>query len=179
MQAQLLLAQGHTLDELGWDNHDAKDPPPRSFSIRLRLCAEDPNNNFSLGIGKVTDFFVPNGHGIRVDTHIDTGSSPLIVGANFDNLLAKIIITASSWEAAVRKAQRVLADTRIEGVTTNINLLRGIVSHDEFTADTIDTQWLGSNLEYILQQGARVSASLRKDSELHQTYYSAKAMHGP
>lgn len=166
VQTQLLLAQGHSLHQLGLDYVDPKDPPPRLFSIQLRLCAEDPNNNFSLGIGKITDSFVPSGHGIRVDTHIDTGFSPLIVGSNFDNLLAKIIVTASSWEATVRKAQRVLTDTRIAGVTTNINLLRGIVAHDDFTAGAIDTQWLGSNLGHILQLGGTVSTTLRRDNTL-------------
>lgn len=165
VQIQLLLAQGHSLRQLGLDYVDPKDPP-RSFSIQLRLCAEDPNNNFSLGIGKITDFFAPNGHGIRVDTHIDTGSSPLIVGSNFDNLLAKIIVTASNWESTVRKAQRALADTRIVGVTTNINLLRGIVAHDDFMAGAIDTQWLGSNLGHILQLGETVSATLRRSHTL-------------
>ena len=163
VQTQLLLAQGHSLHQLGLDYVDPKDLPPRSISIQLRLCAENPNNNFSLGIGKITDFFVPSGHGTRVDTHIDTGSSPLIVGSNFDNLLAKIIVTASNWEAIVRKAQRVLADTRIAGVTTNINLLRGIVAHDDFMAGAIDTQWLGSNLGQIIQLGEIVSASLLKE----------------
>ncbi|ODM15436.1 hypothetical protein SI65_09039 [Aspergillus cristatus] len=176
VQTQLLLAQGHSLHQLGLDYVDLKDLPPRSFSIQLRLCAEDPNNNFSLGIGKITEFVVPSGHGIRVDTHINTGSSPLIVGSNFDNLLAKIIVTASSWEATVRKAQRILADTRIAGVTTNINLLRGIVAHGDFMAGAIDTQWLGSNLGQTLQLGETVSASLRKDSTLSSPASQAISM---
>lgn len=176
VQTQLLLAQGHSLDQLGLGYVDPKEPLPRSFSIQLRLCAEDPNSNFSLGIGKITDFFVPSGHGIRVDTHIDTGSSPLIVGSNFDNLLAKIIVTASSWEATVRKAQRVLADTRIAGVTTNINLLRGIMIHGNFMAGEIDTQWLGSNLGQTLRLGETVSASLRKDDTLSSPSSQAISM---
>lgn len=164
VQTQLLLAQGHSLRQLGLDPISAWDAPPKSFSIQLRLCAEDPHNNFSLGIGKITGFNVPGGNGIRVDTHVDTsGSSPLIVSADFDNLLAKIILTASTWEATVRKAQRVLADTRISGVSTNINLLRGIIAHDDFLAGRSDTQWLGSNLEGIIKLGDKESVSLRKD----------------
>ena len=165
VQTQLLLAQGHSLHQLGLSPVSTQDPPPQSFSIQLRLCAEDPNNNFSLGIGKITEFKVPGGNGIRVDTHVDTsGSSPLTVSTDFDNLLAKIIVTASTWEATVRKAQRVLADTRIAGVSTNINLLRGIIAHDDFLIGRADTQWLGSNLEGILRLGNTASASLRKDN---------------
>lgn len=165
VQTQILLAQGYSLADLGLSGRHSQDPPPNPFSIQLRLCAEDPNNNFSLGIGKITEFGVPTGSGVRVDTHIDTsGFSPLIVGANFDNLLAKIIVMASNWETTVRKAQRVLADTRIAGVTTNISLLRGIVAHEDFMAGSVDTQWLGLNLGSILKLGESVSASSQKKS---------------
>jgi acetyl/propionyl-CoA carboxylase alpha subunit len=84
------------------------------------------------------------------------------VGSNFDNLLAKIIVTAPTWEASVRKAQRVLADSRIDGVKTNINLLRGIVGHPDFMVGRVDTQWLGLNLDAVLQQGENISETLRE-----------------
>lgn len=164
VQTQLLLASGRTFNDLGLGSDvNARAPPPQnSFSIQLRLCAEDPNNSFSLSIGKVTEFTVPSGHGIRVDTNVSTsGTSGLVVGSNFDNLLAKIIVTASSWEATVRKAQRALADSKIAGVTTNISLLRGIVAHPDFTAGNIDTQWLGSKLEEAYQLGESVSKTLQ------------------
>ncbi|KAJ5199173.1 ATP-grasp fold subdomain 1 [Penicillium cf. griseofulvum] len=161
VQTQLLLAQGHTLHELGLGAEvNASPPPPNAFSIQLRLCAEDPSNGFSLSIGKVTGFTVPSGHGIRVDTHISVSGSPLVVGSNFDNLLAKIIVTAPTWEASVRKAQRVLADSRIDGLKTNISLLRGIVAHSDFMAGKVDTQWLGLNLDTVLQQGENLSKTI-------------------
>ncbi|KAJ5350422.1 ATP-grasp fold subdomain 1 [Penicillium brevicompactum] len=160
VQTQLLLAQGWTLSELGLDAAVSPDQPaPNAFSIQLRLCAEDPENAFALSVGKVTGFSVPSGHGIRVDTNVDPGS-PLVVGSNFDNLLAKIIVTASSWEATVRKAQRVLADSHIQGVTTNINLLRAIVAHPDFMSGQVDTQWLGLNLDTILQQGKQITSNI-------------------
>lgn len=126
--------------------------PPNSFSIQLRLCAEDPSANFALSIGQVTEFVVPSGNGIRVDTHISS-SSPVVVGSDFDNLLAKIIVTGSSWDSAVRKAQRVLADSRISGVKTNIDVLRGIIAHGDFVAGKVDAQWLERNLEDIVRIG--------------------------
>lgn len=167
VQTQLLLAQGLSFHELGFgDEPNAEaNPPSKSFSIQLRLCAEDPRSNFSLSIGKVTDFSVPSGHGVRLDTNVDpTGSSPVIVGADFDNMLAKIIITGASWETTVRKAQRVLADSKISGVKTNIDLLRGIVAHQDFLAGQVDTQWLGANLEPVLALGESVSGSLKNSA---------------
>ncbi|KAJ5104807.1 hypothetical protein NUU61_002154 [Penicillium alfredii] len=167
VQTQLLLSQGCSLSELGLGSEIyAKDPPSKSFSIQLRLCAEDPTASFALSIGKITEFSVPSGHGIRVDTNINvSGTSATIVGSNFDNLLAKIIVTASTWEATVRKAQRVLADSRISGVKTNISLLRGIVSHVEFGADAVDTQWLESKLDEVVQLGENISRALHDQGE--------------
>lgn len=163
VQTQLLLAQGHTLLELGLSAEvNANQPPPQAFSIQLRLCAEDPSNGFALSIGKITGFTVPSGHGIRVDTNVNVSGPALVVGSNFDNLLAKIIVTAPSWEATVRKAQRVLADSRIDGVKTNISLLRGIVGHADFLAGNVDTQWLGLNLDAVLLEGEKISNSLRE-----------------
>ncbi|RLL93579.1 hypothetical protein CFD26_100405 [Aspergillus turcosus] len=153
VQAQLRLARGESLQEI----LPVPVPRPSARSIQLRLCAEDPSANFALSIGKITDFFVPSGHGVRVDTHL---APPVTVGSVFDNLLAKIIVTASSWESAVRKARRVLSDTRIEGVRTNLPLLRGIVSSEDFLKGRVDTQWLERNLPSILGRGDRISASL-------------------
>ena len=167
VQSQLLLAQGHALHQLGLGDEASPkaDPPRGSYSIQFRLCAEDPANNFSLSIGKVTEFSVPSGNGVRVDTNVKTtGSSPVVVGADFDNLLAKIIVTASTWEATVRKAQRVLADSRISGVKTNIDLLRGIAAHEAFLAGQVDTQWLGANLEHNLALGESISRSIRNSN---------------
>lgn len=175
VQTQLLLAQGYQLGELGLGSEvNAKEPPPGNcFSIQLRLCAEDPSNDFALSIGKVTEFSVPSGHGIRVDTNISAfGTNPLIVGPNFDNLLAKIIVTASSWAATVRKAQRVLFDTRIAGVKTNINLLRGIVGHGDFMTGKIDTQWLSTKLDEALQLGGRISDALRDEGSVRPSQQS-------
>ncbi|PWY91476.1 hypothetical protein BO94DRAFT_555305 [Aspergillus sclerotioniger CBS 115572] len=153
VQAQLRLAQGYTLAQLGIPA--AQSATPRLHSIQLRLCAEDPRNQFALSIGKVSELVVPGGHGVRLDTHVGTtATGPVVVGAQLDNLLAKIIVTASTREGAVLKARRVLADTRVTGVRTNLELLRGIVSHEDFVAGSIDTQWLETSLEQVLQRGA-------------------------
>ncbi|KAB8262376.1 carbamoyl-phosphate synthase L chain, ATP binding domain-containing protein [Aspergillus pseudonomiae] len=163
VQTQLQLAMGLSLAQVGL----LKDHPvqPRGHSIQLRLCAEDPSRDFHLSIGKITEFVVPSGNGVRIDTHVDTsGSSPVTVGANFDNMLAKIIVTASSWEATVSKARRVLTDTKISGVQTNLNLLRGILSHDNLLTGQIDTQWLERHLAQVISFGETIAQSIRHEA---------------
>lgn len=156
VQTQLLLAQGLPLDAVGLEEMNDPELTPKQRSIQLRLCAEDPGSNFSLSVGNVSQLVVPSGHGVRVDTHFSS-ISPTLVGSDFDNLLAKIIITAGDWEAVICKARRVLADTVISGVKTNLNLLRGIMDHPHLMKGEPDTQWLESNLTDLLDSGHELS----------------------
>jgi pyruvate carboxylase len=155
VKAQLLLAQGATLETCGLPTvirHP--DKPPPAHSIQLRITAENVESDWSLSIGKITSFQFPTGNGIRVDTHLISGR-PAIVSADFDSLIAKLIITASSWEGVVRKAQCALEDTAINGVKTNIPILRAIVAHSDFCKGNCDTQWLERNQADLLKASQR------------------------
>ncbi|KAI5810577.1 pyruvate carboxylase [Pyronema omphalodes] len=112
-------------------------------SIQLRVTAEDPSQSFALSLGKISTWVPPHGRGVRVETHLRPGT---VVSAELDSLLAKIIVTASTWEGAVAKARRVLEDTLISGVKTNLPLLLAVVSHPDFIARNISNTWLESKL---------------------------------
>ncbi|KAG5299943.1 carboxylase:pyruvate/acetyl-CoA/propionyl-CoA [Histoplasma capsulatum G186AR] len=131
VQTQLLLAQGVSLRDMGLGDIENPEQPPATYSIQLRLCAEDPTADFALSIGKITEFHVPGGNSVRVDTHV-SGSSSVVIGSDFDNMMAKIIVTSTSWDGVVRKACRVLNDARISEVKTNIDVLKGIIGNIEF-----------------------------------------------
>ncbi|KAJ8108995.1 hypothetical protein OPT61_g7780 [Boeremia exigua] len=151
VKSQLLLAQGVSLEACGLPStpHPPESSPP-AHSIQLRITAENVENGWSLSIGKISSFRFPTGNGIRVDTHLINGQ-PAIVSADFDSLIAKLIITASSWKDTVQKAQRALQDTAIFGVETNIPMLRAIVSHRDFLEGRCDTQWLESNQDPLVK----------------------------
>jgi pyruvate carboxylase len=159
VKAQLMLSQGCSLSNCGLPSTaNERDPevPPPAHSIQLRITAENVQSDWTLSIGKITSFQFPTGNGVRVDTNLLNGHTS-VVSADFDSLIAKVIITASSWEAAVRKAQRALADTQISGVKTNLDILRAIVAHPAFLAGQCDTQWLEEQQHYLLTQGQRIS----------------------
>lgn len=159
VKVQLLLAQGADLDTCGLiaGQKDPETPPP-AYSVQLRITAEDVHKDWSLSIGRISSFQFPTGNGVRVDTHLINGQ-PAIVSADFDSLIAKIIVTASSWVDVVRKAQRALKDTRIHGVKTNLAILRGIVAHPDFLKGKCDTQWLESKQQELLVRGEEITAS--------------------
>lgn len=162
VKIQLQLAQGHSLASLALTNlSDNPETPPPLHSIQVRITAEDVSSDWSLSVGKITSFRFPSGNSIRVDSHLLPGQ-PAVIGTDFDSLIAKIIVTAPSWEDVVRKSKRALSDAHIEGVKTSLDVLRGIVACEAFMRQECDTQWLESNLPSILATGKEISAALRK-----------------
>lgn len=162
VKIQLEIAQGASLHDtdLAQISPD-KSPQFRLSSVELRLTAEDPHSNWSLSIGRISSFRFPTGNGIRIDTHLVAGH-PTVVGADFDSLLAKIIVTGSSWPATVAKCRRALEDTLIVGVKTNVDILRAIVASEDFEERRCDTGWLERNMESLLKEGERISRSIKQ-----------------
>ena len=162
VQAQLFIAQGASLAEVGLRDRDREPAaPPRQFSCQLRITAENVQNDYSLSIGKISSFHFPSGNGIRIDTNLVNGVAT-IVGADFDSLLAKLIVTAPTWPQVVCKAKRALQDTEIVGVKTNLDILRGIVAHPDFATKDCDTTWLEANHSSLLEIGKSFSHDIPK-----------------
>nr|OQO28195.1 hypothetical protein B0A51_03983 [Rachicladosporium sp. CCFEE 5018] len=160
VKAQLDIAQGATVDD-ACTRYFASDSQenPKLKSIQLRITAENVQSDWSLSIGRIDAFTLPTGNGIRVDTHLVPGQTN-IIGSDFDSLLAKIIVTAVTWEDAVRKCRRALDDTSVSGVKTNIDVLRAIVAHPDFEAGTCDTSWLERNAASLLASGLELTKAL-------------------
>jgi pyruvate carboxylase len=183
VRAQLLLSQGATLSAAGLSK-TLRDPaiPPPLYSCQLRVTSENVQNDWSLSIGKIQGFQFPTGNGIRVDTNLVNGYQA-IIGSDFDSLLAKLIITAPTWEEVVRKAKRALEDTRIMGVKTNLDILRGIVAHPDFALSDCDTTWLEANQKSLLENGERISGSTSEstllDSQSTSSSIAANATAAP
>lgn len=146
---QLLIALDRNMPDLGFGTSlkqvDAR-TPPSSTSIQFRITAEDAKQDFSLSIGRVRSVLFPGGNGIRLDTHLRPG---VIVSSDFDSLLVKLIVTSPDWDGTVAKAERALRDVLIDGVTTNLSLLLGIVRAADFRKAQFDTRWLETNLKKL------------------------------
>lgn len=154
---QLALAQGAPLSSTPLSAIPS-DPfrPPNSHSVQIRVTAENLDADWSLSVGKISTFQFPCSNGIRIDTHLVSGY-PVVVSPDFDSLIAKVIITAPTWDATVAKAKRALEDTAIEGVKTNLEILRGIIAHPDFAARKCDTRWLEANQNILLRTGKEIS----------------------
>jgi len=108
-------------------------------AIEARLYAEDPGAGFLPASGTLEQFVVPGGGGVRVDSGFESGSA---VPNEYDPMLAKVIAHGVTRDEAVRKLSTALKRARVDGVTTNRDLLVGILDHPEFRAGRIDTHFL-------------------------------------
>lgn len=111
---------------------------PRGASIQVRVYAEDPNKQFQPGSGQLTHVaFAPD---VRVDTWVEAGTE---VSAFYDPLLAKIIATGDTREAALARLREALAGTELYGIETNLDYLRAIAGSATFAAGEQTTGFLG------------------------------------
>jgi acetyl/propionyl-CoA carboxylase alpha subunit len=155
---QLALAQGRSLREAGLDPQAP--PAPRGYAIQLRINAEatDAQGLARPAQGRLERFDPPSGPDVRVDTHGYTGYAP---PPGYDSLLAKLIVTAAAprFDDAVRRLRRALAEFRIDGVPTNIDLLRALVAREDFATQHVHTRHFEAILPELLEHARRIAAT--------------------
>ena len=110
----------------------------RGHAIECRINAEDPRS-FRPSPGEITQWIVPGGPGVRVDTAVYTGYR---VKPYYDSLLAKLIAYGQDREEACRRMLRALDQFHVEGVLTTIPLHQRILRDESFLAGRYDTHFL-------------------------------------
>jgi acetyl-CoA carboxylase biotin carboxylase subunit len=108
-----------------------EDVTPRGAAIECRVNAEDPARGFVPAPGVLTEFRLPAGPFVRVDTHAEPGHR---VAASYDPLLAKVIVWAPARTAAIGRMRRALLECRIRGtgLHTTIGFLQRVLDDDRF-----------------------------------------------
>ncbi|MGH1563587.1 carboxyl transferase domain-containing protein [Mumia sp. DW29H23] len=143
--AQLRVAAGATLAELGLDRDVA--PAPGTYAIEVRVNAEQqtPDGTVVAATGTLTRFTAPAAPGVRVDTHAQPG---LVLDGTFDPLLAKVVTTTTgTFAEACAAAEAALAETAVEGVATNLPTLRRLLAHPEVVEGRATTGFLARHPE--------------------------------
>ena len=135
---QIAIADGRGL------SLNQADVRQNGWAIECRINAEDPARDFHPSPGVVANAVWPTGEGIRVDTHIATGSR---VPPYYDSLLGKIIAHGPDRPAALTRLRQAIAGTRIEGVATNLSFHAQVLADSEFQAGGVDTGYLPRFLE--------------------------------
>jgi acetyl-CoA carboxylase, biotin carboxylase subunit len=120
-------------------------------AIECRINAEDPDRDFAPSPGTVSAAAWPAGEGIRVDTHITAGAK---VPPYYDSMIAKVIAHGPDRASAMERLRTALAETRIDGVATNIAFHLTVLDDPEFQAGGVDTGFLARFLDRAPQTKA-------------------------
>src|SRR5262249_9209571 len=111
-------------------------------AIQVRIYAEDPVHDFRPHTGILTNVQLPPE--ARCETWIEKGTE---ITPFYDPMLAKIILRGDEREAAVNRLETALAQTRFDGIETNLDYLRSVIAGSEFRAGGFSTSLL-SRIEY-------------------------------
>ncbi len=148
--SQMRIASGENLADLGLDQAGIR---TRGFALQCRITTEDPANGFRPDAGLITVYRSAGGGGIRLD------GGTVFVGAqvspHFDSMLVKMTARGRTFDTAVRRARRALAEFRIRGVSTNIPFLEAVLSDPVFQAGRATTSFIDERPELLR---ARMSA---------------------
>lgn len=138
VQWQIRIAAGEKLPysqkDINWHGH----------SIECRVTAQDPSRGFAPSAGKIDNVLWPGGLGVRVDTQV---FPQYTVPPFYDSNLAKVIVWAPDRTEAIRRMQRCLEETRVEGIPTNIAFLQTILADLRYQRNQISTAFLPKLME--------------------------------
>jgi len=148
VQAQIRLASGATLEELGLS--DPARLTPRGYAIQTRVNMETIREDGSVrpAGGLISVYEAPNGPGVRTDGF---GYAGYRTSTAFDSLLAKVICHApgNDFGDAIARSRRALSEFRIEGIGSNLPFLQNILSHPDFASGAIHTRWTDEHLSEL------------------------------
>jgi acetyl/propionyl-CoA carboxylase alpha subunit len=112
---------------------------PKGHSIECRVYAENPYMNGMPSTGKLGTVHWPEGPRRRFEFGFDSGD---VITSHYDPMIAKVIVWDETRPRAIEKMIRVLKDSTVFGVHTNIPYLIAILSHDEFIKGTMTTRFI-------------------------------------
>ena len=138
VKEQIKIAAGNPLSDY------IRNAQARGHSIECRINAEDPFNSFIPSPGKIKLWYSPGGRGVRVDSHVYSKYS---VPPYYDSMIAKLICSAATREAAIARMSNALSGFTIHGIKSTIPFQKEIVNHEDFIRGTYDIAWVEEYLK--------------------------------
>lgn len=148
---QIKVARG---EKLSFTQNDLK---INGHSIEVRVCAEDPENNFLPDMGRLDEYKIPSGPGVRVDDAFEEGMEIPIF---YDPMIAKLIVHAPTREQAIEMMVRAIDEYHISGVETTLSFCSFAIQHEAFRSGKFDTNFIKHHFNNEMLNG--------KDSELQE-----------
>ena len=115
------------------------DIPINGHAIECRICAEDPQQNFMPCTGKLSNYRIPAGPGVRVDSGVVINSE---VPIYYDPMIAKLIVWGKDRQEAIERSKRALEEYRVSGLKTTIGFCRVVMDNAKFVSGDISTAFI-------------------------------------
>jgi geranyl-CoA carboxylase alpha subunit len=144
---QLRVARGEALP-LSQADIDAR-LAAGGHAIEVRLCAEDPVQDFLPQSGRIGAWVAPGS--LRVEHALEDG---IEASPDYDSMLAKLVAHGETREVARRKLLHGLADCVLLGITSNQDFLSDCLAHDEFEAGRATTAFVARYMAPYVRSGA-------------------------
>lgn len=143
VKAQIEVARGEVL------SFKQEDLVINGHAIELRVCAEDPYNNFLPDTGKLELYTVPKGPGVRVDDGYEQGQA---IPIYYDPMIAKLIVHAPTRNEAIQKMSRAIDEYHIKGIQTTLPFGKWAIHTDAFSDGNFDTKFIDTYFKSELLQ---------------------------
>ncbi|HEX7112513.1 MAG TPA: biotin carboxylase N-terminal domain-containing protein [Mizugakiibacter sp.] len=120
----------------------------RGHAIELRLYAEDPQQGFLPGSGRLERLRLPAPSAqVRIDAGVTEGDTVTIF---YDPMIAKLIVHDADRDLALQRMREALAQCEVIGPKSNVEFLERLVRHPAVTEGRIDTGYLDRHLDQFL-----------------------------
>lgn len=133
VKEQINVARGQKLSFTQDDLHI------HGHAIELRVCAEDPLNNFLPDTGKLEMYQPPKGPGVRVDDGYEEGMDIPIF---YDPMIAKLIAHGATRDEAIDRLRRAIDEYYVKGIKTTLQFGKWAVNVDAFRSGNYDTKFI-------------------------------------
>lgn len=135
VKEQIKVARG---EKLSFKQDDLK---INGHAIEIRVCAEDPFNNFLPEVGNLSIYKTPTGNGVRVDDGFEQGMD---IPIYYDSMIAKLITHGKDRNEAIEKMLRAINDYKIVGVETTLDFCTFVLKHEAFVSGNFDTGFISN-----------------------------------
>ncbi|MFB0944861.1 MAG: ATP-grasp domain-containing protein, partial [Spirosomataceae bacterium] len=108
-------------------------------AIEVRICAEDPENNFLPDVGTLQTYRRPQGNGIRIDDGIEEG---MTIPIFYDPMIGKLIAHGKDRNEAIQKLTRAIDEFQIAGIKTTLSFGKFVINHPAFQSGKFDTRFV-------------------------------------
>jgi acetyl-CoA carboxylase biotin carboxylase subunit len=133
VKMQIKLAAGEKL------NLDQDDIKIYGNVIECRINAEDPDRDFLPSSGVISNYILPGGPGVRIDTGIYQGYN---ISPFYDSMIAKLIVIGDNRQEAIARMERALGEFVIEGVRTTIPFHAKVMADEYFRRGEVNTNFI-------------------------------------